>query len=160
MARYAKPSPRPKRKDELQRIPAERLAMVESLLARCWSHTRIAEALAKEWKLTPDTIRGYIKRVYEALRVDDVEHRATRRDRLRSAYEDLYDRCLKEGDHAAARSALRDLGQLDGCFVERVEVSGPAGGPVEVDVGRAARELARKIAGLPPEVPPDPKPGG
>jgi hypothetical protein len=80
------------------------------------------------------------------LRVDDEEYRADRRNRVRAAIEDHYARCLKEGDLTAAGADLDRLAKIDGCYQDKIEVTGAGGAPLAVSVSSALDELARAVA--------------
>lgn len=93
----------------------ERMAQVEKELARRRSRLEIERELSQLWKCTEAEVREVIKAVKArwAAEAQD-ESRDDRRAAIRASYNDLYSRCVADGDYKTARGTLQDLVALDG----------------------------------------------
>jgi hypothetical protein len=63
----------------------------------------------------------------------------------RQALGRVYRESMKTGKFIAATMALRERSHLMGLHVERMELAGPGGGPVRMEVEDVRAEVARKL---------------
>lgn len=92
----------------------QRMAQVESLLARRKTPLQIERELSLEWKCDPSEVREVVRGLREYHAKQPVASREERRDRIRASYEEILRQALgDEPDLKLARSVLRDLTELD-----------------------------------------------
>lgn len=165
-----KPYTLPKERLRPGRVPNERLDIVEQMIARCWPHSRIRAQIVEKFAVGPAQAENYIHYTYERMRGDAKKWTSSRGDRCRAALEDVYDRCLTrkkvvdlkddEGrrievvradpDLHTAVVCLDRMAKIDGCYVEKIEISGQLSVPVTVTVQTARDELAQRLAARAP----------
>lgn len=129
--RHEKPRGTPKTGGK---VPPERLRTVRALLAQCLSNHQIEWALSEKFNVTRHCIRDYIHRVEREMAEESAAMQDTLRERMREANLALYQACVKDKKFSAAGQCLERLARIGGCYVDKLEVSGPAGGPMPFEV--------------------------
>lgn len=114
------------------------------MLVLCMSHQAIERALAKPveaggFGVGDRCIRKYIGMVYAEWRRRRAEDPSDERERSKQALEQCYQEAVKRGEIRNAIRAQEVRARLLGLNVDRLEVSGPNGGPIPV----AALDLSR-----------------
>ncbi len=115
-------------------VPVERLKAVRALMAECWSNHRIEHALSEKFDCTRRTIGEYIRRVERDMADETAAMKDTYRERMREANEELFRVCKAEKKYAQAAMCIDRLARLSGSYVDRVELSGPSGGAMALEV--------------------------
>lgn len=138
-------------RSERRKRNVERLVEVEARLLECRAHGEICRVLSKKWGISERTIQRYIKAVYDMWKLRREEDPTDDREIHRQALGKVYREAMKTGKWIAATMALRERSHLLGLHPDkpqRIELSGPNGGPMEfADARRAAAErLAKAVA--------------
>lgn len=117
-----------------------RIAVVADMLAKCYSNGHIQRVLARRWKVTTRTVRGYIARVDRQWRqsIQDREKRAYTRARSMATLEIVINGRLAmpakkqtPADMFVVIRAIDQINRMDGHHAnKRVEVTGAGGGPI------------------------------
>lgn len=133
------------------KVNHHRLALIEAELRRCRSHAQIERAYAEKWDLSQRTIRNYIRAVYDEWKVRALESEPdpiAEFERTKAAFGDIYQRALSQNDLRAAIAALRERSHLLGLYREKLEITGPGGGPISLTLADARAELAQALEKL------------
>lgn len=112
--------PGPKRSP---RLPREREAEVSRLLSQCVPHAQIVAYLSQKWNVHESTIRNYIHEVYHRWAELPSLDPTSRKEQMRQAMMDFYQKALKGGAYSAAVTALDRLCKLDGLYAPDVVVA-------------------------------------
>lgn len=134
----------------VRNIPPERRLYIEGLLAACTPHSIVAREIARKFGIKPPGAMRWIRGVYAlwALEAEPIV-RDDRRNQMRAAFSDFYQKALLSRAWNAAGLALDRLAKLDGLYApERVDVGfGIPGERVEPSRvrGRIRELLARNV---------------
>jgi hypothetical protein len=134
----------------------ERMARLETLLAKQYSTTQIVRLVAAEEEVSERQVYEDLAEVYQRVQAEDGDERSIRLSRARRTWQRQYRRCVDAKDYTAANYALDRLCKLDGLFApKKLEVSGTIGVSMQITTlvgiltpaGMAALEvLQREIA--------------
>lgn len=142
------------------RAPPERLAKVEQAMRECWSPGRIERHFAKQWEVTPRTIRTYISVITkrwaeEASAVDKDAERALTVDLFGEIYRRSMAAATATGEgkrpdaaahyRVALQAADRRALYLGLRPTAKVQIEDGDGKPLTVSAKDAAAELAAAI---------------
>lgn len=107
------------------------MAQVVKMLLQCRPRAEIVPYITAEWGVTERTARLYV-----ALARKDVQKEFHRREQISltwhlKARQNLVNQAIESGDHRAALAAMQDVAKLQGLYVEKHEVTGKDGAPIE-----------------------------
>ena len=132
-----------RRADVLQAIASSRLGIVRRATQ---------EELAAKWHVSTRQIRSDVEQIKleKAQEVSDPQKRQAAIGTWTAQVDDLHDIAKREGDFSAAAACLRLKRDALG-LAERLEISGPGGGAVQVvsltpEQARLEADRARRIA--------------
>lgn len=139
----------------------ERLAFTEEQMLELLSDRKAARAVVDEYKVHPNTALRYCRMVRERWRAEagarDGANRTERLQEHRERFATIFRRSLdnESGSLKTAIAAAERLAQLDGFLTNKVEHSGPDGGPIpfkaedlpDDKLDARIRELEAKLGG-------------
>lgn len=109
---------------------APRLLEVEDMMVAEVPLATIKAALSAKWSITPRQVNNYHSMVLRQWKEERAPMVAEARAKLRRQASRTYREAMAAGKHGPAVGALRLRATLDGVATERVEHSGPGGGPI------------------------------
>ncbi len=135
---------------------AQRLELVRDSLAACMSSGDIEEHFAAEWRVDRRTIRGYMQKVREESRRVKLitmtsDQRAEEQNRLidgikrsvAAAWARVDAKGKSNPDLLSVQRGNEQLGKIYGVFSDRLELSGPGGGPIPVGSSGLTEKLRK-----------------
>lgn len=110
----------------------QRLAVIRALLSKCWDHTRIKDELSRQWDCSRTLIERLMERVLQEAKADLEKNREVFLAEMVMQMREHYAECMKDKQYGAAGRYFDRMIQLTGLDVKHVEITGHAGGPVQV----------------------------
>lgn len=106
----------------------ERVDEVLNMLGNMVPRTKIISALANNWDCKPSAVKRYLAMAQEILSAPtrDPNYVNSRRDQMRLSLETCYMAAMSRKDIRVAISAIKELGQLDGCYQQKLEIDSNA----------------------------------
>ena len=125
-----------------------RLSKIREALASFRHSADISAQYTAEWGVVARTIQGYITKVREETgRVKLItmtpEQKAREQNLVIEGIKYEIERSIKDGNHHAAMRGYGLLGDVYGIFVDRLELSGPGGGPIDTGMAGLADHLRK-----------------